>query len=94
MGIGRASGENRTDEATKLKLFHLHYLKYQLMVLKQVLLNFYYWWTRFNFYLKRKMLLILFQKAAGDGVNIIFWYVNPMQNLGDEVVVTVTCNRN
>ena len=31
MGIGVSSGENR---AWKLKIFHLHYLKHQLLVLK------------------------------------------------------------
>ena len=33
MGIGVSSGENRAVEAAK-KLFHLHYLKHQLLVLK------------------------------------------------------------
>lgn len=85
MGIGRASGENRTVEATKLAISS-PLLEVSIDGAKQVLLN-----------ITGGPDLTLFEaqdaseivsKAAGDDVNIIFGTsINP--NLGDEVVVTV-----
>ena len=85
MGIGRASGENRTVEATKLAISS-QLLEVSIDGAKQVLLN-----------ITGGPDLTLFEaqdaseivsKAAGDDVNIIFGTsINP--NLGDEVVVTV-----
>ncbi|BDR60401.1 cell division protein FtsZ [Lactobacillus xylocopicola] len=85
MGIGRASGENRTIEATKLAISS-PLLEVSIDGAKQVLLN-----------ITGGPDLTLFEaqdaseivsKAAGDDVNIIFGTsINP--NLGDEVVVTV-----
>lgn len=85
MGIGRASGENRTVEATKLAISS-PLLEVSINGAKQVLLN-----------ITGGPDLTLFEaqdaseivsKAAGDDVNIIFGTsINP--NLGDEVVVTV-----
>ena len=85
MGIGRASGENRTVEATKLAISS-PLLEVSIDGAKQVLLN-----------ITGGPDLTLFEaqdaseivsKAAGDDVNIIFGtLINP--NLGDEVVVTV-----
>lgn len=85
MGIGRASGENRTVEATKLAISS-PLLEVSIDGARQVLLN-----------ITGGPDLTLFEaqdaseivsKAAGDDVNIIFGTsINP--NLGDEVVVTV-----
>lgn len=85
MGIGRANGENRTVEATKLAISS-PLLEVSIDGAKQVLLN-----------ITGGPDLTLFEaqdaseivsKAAGDDVNIIFGTsINP--NLGDEVVVTV-----
>ena len=85
MGIGRASGENRTVEATKLAISS-PLLEVSIDGAKQGLLN-----------ITGGPDLTLFEaqdaseivsKAAGDDVNIIFGTsINP--NLGDEVVVTV-----
>ena len=85
MGIGRASGENRTVEATKLAISS-PLLEVSIDGAKQVLLN-----------ITGGPDLTLFEaqdaseivsKAAGDDVNIIFGTsINP--NLGDEVAVTV-----
>ena len=85
MGIGRAGGENRTVEATKLAISS-PLLEVSIDGAKQVLLN-----------ITGGPDLTLFEaqdaseivsKAAGDDVNIIFGTsINP--NLGDEVVVTV-----
>ena len=85
MGIGHASGENRTVEATKLAISS-PLLEVSIDGAKQVLLN-----------ITGGPDLTLFEaqdaseivsKAAGDDVNIIFGTsINP--NLGDEVVVTV-----
>ncbi len=85
MGIGRASGENRTVEATKLAISS-PLLEVSIDGAKQVLLN-----------ITGGPDLTLFEaqdaseivsKAAGDDVNIIFGTsINP--NLGDEVVVTI-----
>ena len=85
MGIGRASGENRTVEATKLAISS-PLLEVSIDGAKQVLLN-----------ITGGPDLTLFEaqdaseivsKAADDDVNIIFGTsINP--NLGDEVVVTV-----
>ena len=85
MGLGRASGENRTVEATKLAISS-PLLEVSIDGAKQVLLN-----------ITGGPDLTLFEaqdaseivsKAAGDDVNIIFGTsINP--NLGDEVVVTV-----
>ena len=85
MGISRASGENRTVEATKLAISS-PLLEVSIDGAKQVLLN-----------ITGGPDLTLFEaqdaseivsKAAGDDVNIIFGTsINP--NLGDEVVVTV-----
>lgn len=85
MGIGRASGENRTVEATKLAISS-PLLEVSIDGAKQVLLN-----------ITGGPDLTLFEaqdaseivsKAAGDDVNIIFGTsINP--NLGGEVVVTV-----
>ena len=85
MGIGRASGENRTVEATKLAISS-PLLEVSIDGAKQVLLN-----------ITGGPDLTLFEaqdaseivsKAVGDDVNIIFGTsINP--NLGDEVVVTV-----
>ena len=85
MGIGRASGENRTVEATKLAISS-PLLEVSIDGAKQVLLN-----------ITGGPDLTLFEaqdaseivsKAAGDDVNIIFGTsINP--NLGDDVVVTV-----
>ena len=85
MGIGRASGENRTVEATKLAISS-PLLEVSIDDAKQLLLT-----------LPGGSDLTLFEaqdaseivsKAAGDDVNIIFGTsINP--NLGDEVVVTV-----
>ena len=85
MGIGRASGENRTVEATKLAISS-PLLEVSIDGAKQVLHN-----------INGGPDLTLFEaqdaseivsKAAGDDVNIIFGTsINP--NLGDEVVVTV-----
>ncbi|MCS8611866.1 cell division protein FtsZ [Lactobacillus helveticus] len=85
MGIGRASGENRTVEATKLAISS-PLLEVSIDGAKQVLLN-----------ITGGPDLTLFEaqdaseivsKATGDDVNIIFGTsINP--NLGDEVVVTV-----
>ncbi|MBD5432598.1 MAG: cell division protein FtsZ [Lactobacillus sp.] len=85
MGIGRASGENRTVEATKLAISS-PLLEVSIDGAKQVLLN-----------ITGGPDLTLFEaqdasdivsKAAGDGVNIIFG-TSINANLGDEVVVTV-----
>lgn len=85
MGIGRASGENRTVEATK-KAISSPLLEVSIDGAKQVLLN-----------ITGGPDLTLFEAqdaseivstAAGEDVNIIFGTaINP--NLGDEVVVTV-----
>lgn len=85
MGIGRASGENRTVDATKMAISS-PLLEVSIDGAKQVLLN-----------ITGGPDLTLFEaqdaseivsKAAGDDVNIIFGTsINP--NLGDEVVVTV-----
>ncbi|WEV42891.1 cell division protein FtsZ [Lactobacillus sp. ESL0684] len=85
MGIGRANGENRTVEATKLAISS-PLLEVSIDGAQQVLLN-----------ITGGPDLTLFEaqdaseivsKAAGDDVNIIFGTsINP--NLGDEVVVTV-----
>ena len=85
MGIGRASGENRTVEATKLAISS-PLLEVSIDGARQVLLN-----------ITGGPDLTLFEaqdaseivaKAAGEDVNIIFGTsINP--NLGDEVVVTV-----
>lgn len=85
MGIGRASGGNRTAEATKLAISS-PLLEVSIDGATQVLLN-----------ITGGPDLTLFEaqdaseivtKAAGDDVNIIFGTsINP--NLGDEVVVTV-----
>ena len=85
MGIGRASGENRTVEATKLAISS-PLLEVSIDGAKQVLLN-----------ITGGPDLTLFEaqdasdivsKAAGDGVNIIFG-TSINANLGVEVVVTV-----
>ncbi|KRL63474.1 cell division protein FtsZ [Lactobacillus psittaci] len=85
MGIGRASGENRTVEATK-NAISSPLLEVSIDGAKQVLLN-----------ITGGPDLTLFEaqdaseivsKAAGDGVNIIFG-TSINANLGDEVVVTV-----
>lgn len=85
MGIGRASGENRTVEATKLAISS-PLLEVSIDGAKQVLLN-----------ITGGPDLTLFEaqdaseivsKAAGEGVNIIFG-TSINANLGDEVVVTV-----
>ncbi|APG68170.1 cell division protein FtsZ [Lactobacillus leichmannii] len=85
MGIGRASGENRTVEATKMAISS-PLLEVSIDGAKQVLLN-----------ITGGPDLTLFEAqdaseivstAAGEDVNIIFGTaINP--NLGDEVVVTV-----
>lgn len=85
MGIGRASGENRSAEATKMAISS-PLLEVSIDGAKQVLLN-----------ITGGPDLTLFEaqdasdivkSAAGDDVNIIFGTaINP--NLGDEVVVTV-----
>ena len=85
MGIGRASGENRTVEATKMAISS-PLLEVSIDGAKQVLLN-----------ITGGPDLPLFEAqdaseivstAAGEDVNIIFGTaINP--NLGDEVVVTV-----
>lgn len=85
MGIGRASGENRTVEATKMAISS-PLLEVSIDGAKQVLLN-----------ITGGPDLTLFEaqdaseivsNAAGEDVNIIFGTaINP--NLGDEVVVTV-----
>lgn len=85
MGIGRASGENRTVEATKMAISS-PLLEVSIDGAKQVLLN-----------ITGGPDLTLFDAqdaseivstAAGEDVNIIFGTaINP--NLGDEVVVTV-----
>ena len=85
MGIGRASGENRTVEATKMAISS-PLLEVSIDGAKQVLLN-----------ITGGPDLTLFEaqdaseivaNAAGEAVNIIFGTsINP--NLGDEVVVTV-----
>ena len=85
MGIGRASGENRTVEATKMATSS-PLLEVSIDGAKQVLLN-----------ITGGPDLTLFEAqdaseivstAAGEDVNIIFGTaINP--NLGDEVVVTV-----
>ncbi|MDO4912147.1 MAG: cell division protein FtsZ [Lactobacillus sp.] len=85
MGIGRANGENRTVEATKLAISS-PLLEVSIDGAKQVLLN-----------ITGGPDLTLFEaqdaseivsQAAGEDVNIIFGTaINP--NLGDEVVVTV-----
>ena len=85
MGIGRASGENRTVEATKMAISS-PLLDVSIDGAKQVLLN-----------ITGGPDLTLFEAqdaseivstAAGEDVNIIFGTaINP--NLGDEVVVTV-----
>ena len=84
MGIGRASGENRTVEATKMAISS-PLLEVSIDGAKQVLLN-----------ITGGPDLTLFEAqdaseivstAAGEDVNIIFGTaINP--NLGDEVVVT------
>lgn len=85
MGIGRANGENRTVEATKLAISS-PLLEVSIDGAKQVLLN-----------ITGGPDLTLFEaqdaseivsKAAGDDVNIIFG-TSINSNLGDEVVVTV-----
>ncbi|MCF1783227.1 cell division protein FtsZ [Lactobacillus mulieris] len=85
MGIGRASGENRTVEATKLAISS-PLLEVSIDGAKQVLLN-----------ITGGPDLTLFEaqdaseivsKAAGDDVDIIFG-TSINANLGDEVVVTV-----
>lgn len=84
MGIGRASGENRTVEATKLAISS-PLLEVSIDGAKQVL----------NITGGPDLTLFeaqdaseIVSKAAGDDVNIIFGTsINP--NLGDEVVVTV-----
>ncbi len=85
MGIGYATGENRTIEATK-KAISSPLLEVSIDGAKQVLLN-----------ITGGPDLTLFEaqdassivsQAAGDDINIIFGTsINP--NLGDEVVVTV-----
>ena len=85
MGIGRASGENRTVEATKMAISS-PLVEVSIDGAKQVLLN-----------ITGGPDLTLFEAqdaseivstAAGEDVNIIFGTaINP--NLGDEVVVTV-----
>lgn len=85
MGIGRASGENRTVEATKMAISS-PLLEVSIDGAKQVLLN-----------ITGGPDLTLFEaqdasdivsKTAGDDVNIIFG-TSINANMGDEVVVTV-----
>lgn len=85
MGIGRANGENRTVDATKMAISS-PLLEVSIDGAKQVLLN-----------ITGGPDLTLFEaqdaseivsKAAGDDVNIIFG-TSINDNLGDEVVVTV-----
>lgn len=85
MGIGRASGENRTVEATKMAISS-PLLEVSIDGAKQVLLN-----------ITGGPDLTLFEaqdasdivsKIAGDDVNIIFG-TSINANMGDEVVVTV-----
>jgi cell division protein FtsZ len=85
MGIGRANGENRTVDATKMAISS-PLLEVSIDGAKQVLLN-----------ITGGPDLTLFEaqdaseivsKAAGDDVNIIFG-TSINANLGDEVVVTV-----
>lgn len=85
MGIGRASGENRTVEATKMAISS-PLLEVSIDGAKQVLLN-----------ITGGPDLTLFEaqdasdivsKTAGDDVNIIFG-TSINANIGDEVVVTV-----
>lgn len=85
MGIGRASGENRTVEATKMAISS-PLLEVSIDGAKQVLLN-----------ITGGSDLTLFEaqdasdivsKTAGDDVNIIFG-TSINANMGDEVVVTV-----
>lgn len=85
MGIGRASGENRTVEATKLAISS-PLLEVSIDGAKQVLLNI---TGGPDLTLSEAQdASEIVSKAAGDDVNIIFGTsINP--NLGDEVVVTV-----
>lgn len=85
MGIGRASGENRTVEATKMAISS-PLLEVSIDGAKQVLLN-----------ITGGPDLTLFEaqdasdivsKTAGDDVNIIFG-TSINANMGDEVVITV-----
>lgn len=85
MGIGRASGENRTVEATKMAISS-PLLEVSIDGAKQVLLN-----------ITGGPDLTLFEaqdasdivsKTSGDDVNIIFG-TSINANMGDEVVVTV-----
>ncbi|EFQ49601.1 cell division protein FtsZ [Lactobacillus iners] len=85
MGIGRASGENRTVEATKMAISS-PLLEVSIDGARQVLLN-----------ITGGPDLTLFEaqdasdivsKTAGDDVNIIFG-TSINANMGDEVVVTV-----
>ena len=85
MGIGRASGENRTVEATKLAISS-PLLEVSIDGAKQVLLNITGGHDLTLFEAQDASEIV--SKAAGDDVNIIFGTsINP--NLGDEVVVTV-----
>ena len=85
MGIGRASGENRTVEATKLAISS-PLLEVSIDGAKQVLLNITGGPDLTLFAAQDASEIV--SKAAGDDVNIIFGTsINP--NLGDEVVVTV-----
>ncbi|ADY84822.1 Cell division protein [Lactobacillus delbrueckii subsp. bulgaricus 2038] len=85
MGIGRASGENRTVEATKMAISS-PLLEVSIDGAKQVLLNITGGPDLTLFEAQEASEIV--STAAGEDVNIIFGTaINP--NLGDEVVVTV-----